>query len=469
MPTVQSLGMSGLPLDSLLSSLQDNENQALVAIQNRQTDATAKLSAYSQLKNAISSVQTAAEAVGKTDAFGALAVQAGSEAFSATADNQAIAGQYSVQVDQLASAQTLVFAGHADRSQAIGTGGMLNITLGNGEVETLDLTDADTSLDGLVKAINDNPDLGVSATLVNDGSDTPNRLLLTSRDTGTEAAAVKIEVTGNAALNDFLGYDAADFDDADSGELGTSGISRQNATDARVQINGITISSASNTIENVIDGVQLTLNQTTTEAASLKLTRDDSAAKKAITDFVSAYNSLQDTIKGLTSYDVDNQKSSPLTGDSVARSVQTRLRDAISGAFDAAHGTSLGQIGITTDPQTGKLQVDGSKLDKALANNLEGVSALFTSGTGLASRVSSTADTFTKTGGTLSTTTDGLSRTITDIQNQYQETKDRIDQRMETYRAQFTALDSMVTQMNSLSSYLTQQFSALSGINNSSK
>jgi flagellar hook-associated protein 2 len=143
------------------------------------------------------------------------------------------------------------------------------------------------------------------------------------------------------------------------------------------------------------------------------------------------------------------------------------MRDALSGSFDPSSNLNLSKIGITTDPKTGELKIDDAKLSKALSENLDGVKSLFTSGTGIGSRVDTAANAFTKADGIFSTTTEGLNKTITDIKKQYDATSDRIDQRMETYRAQFTQLDAMVSQMNSLSSYLSQQLSALNGSKNS--
>ncbi|WP_417251110.1 flagellar filament capping protein FliD [Castellaniella sp.] len=452
MATVSSLGLSGLPLTDLLNNLQKNENQVLAVISDRKAVAQARLTAYGKLKDAIASFQKSAETVGKADTFGAIAAKSSSEAISVSSTNKAIAGQYSIQVSQLATSQTLVFAGQADRTSAIGTDGTLSITLQDGTTKSLDLTGQDTSLNGLANAINNDKDIGVNATVINDGSGTPYRLLLTSRETGAQNAVSNISVANNATLDSFLQYAGTDAANVTQGQA---------AQDALLNINGVDITSATNTVENVIDGVTLTLNQTTTTAATVSLSKDDSVAKKAIQDFVSSYNSLLGTLKSLTSYDVDSQRSSALTGDSVARSVQTRMRDAILGGFDASQGTNLSQIGITTDPKTGELQIDDTKLSAALADNTSGVTSLFTSDTGIGKRVSDTADTFTKTGGMLSSAQDGLTKTVADIQEQYEATADRIEQRMSTYRTQFTQLDAMVSQMNSLSSYLTQQLSAL--------
>ena len=449
---ISSLGMSGLPLADLLQNLRTNESLVLNNIKSRQTAAESKLSAYSKLKDSLTAFQKAADAVGsKGDAFGTLSVKPGSEAFSATATSSAIAGQYSVQVDQLASAQTLVYAGQGSRTDDIGTGGTLKITI-DGTEHSLDLSEG-TSLNKLVAAINADQDIGVNATIVNDGNPgSQYRLLLTSRETGAQNAVTNISVDGNAELNSFLGYAGGDS---------TATVQVQAATDAKLTINGIEVTSATNTIKNVSDGVELTLNQTTDSAESLNLTRDDSVAKKAITDFVSAYNSLLGTIKAQTAFNTDAQTSSPLTGDSLTRSVQTRMRDALSGVIDTESGTTLSSIGITTDPKTGELSINDSKLTEALSENIEGVKSLFTGTSGVGTRVSETADSFLRFDGLFSTTTDSLNKTISDIKKQYDATADRIDQRMETYRAQFTQLDGMVSQMNSLSSYLAQQLSAL--------
>ncbi|MDN5843694.1 MAG: flagellar filament capping protein FliD [Alcaligenaceae bacterium] len=459
MATVSSLGVgSNLPLNDLLTNLRNNENNALAIIQNRQVAAQTRLSAYGKLQGAVSALQTAAENVAKADAFGALKASSSSEVLSASVDTDAIPGQYSIQVDSLARAQTLVAAGRTDRTTAIGSAGALTITLADGSAHTLDMTGQDTSLNGLVAAINADPDIGVNATLVNDGSDTPYRLLLTARQTGEDAAIAKIEVAGNQDLQDFIGYDKAGS---------TANFSEQAATNAQLSINGIAISSQTNSIHDAIDGVELTLTDITDTPAMLSVTRDNSVASKAITDFVSAYNSLQDTLKSLTSYDIDNQQSSALTGDSLARRVQSELRSPLNSAVGGPDTLTLSMIGITTDPASGKLDIDDTKLSEALNTDLRGVTAMFSGKTGVGAMMVDSAEKFTATGGLFSSTTDSLNRTISSIQDQYDAAAARIDQRMETYRQQFTRLDAMVAQMNGISSYLTQQLSMLNSTSQS--
>lgn len=456
MATVSSIGMSGLPLEDLLNNLRKNENVALNVIQGRKTTTEAKISAYGRLQSSVSALQAAAEKVASsTTAFGAMKATSGSDAFSVKAGNTAIPGQYSVEVTSLATAQTVVAAGRADRTSPIGTDGSITITLAGGATHSLDMTGKDTSLNGLLAAINADPDIGVNATIVNDGSGTPHRLLLTARETGTEAAISRIDVSDNVDLADFLDFDQASVDPLK--------FSVQAATNAELSINGIELTSQTNTIKNAIDGVELALTGTTSAPATLTVVRDNEAATSAINNFVTAYNTMLGTIKTLTQYDTAAQSSSALTGDSLARRVQSELRGAINSAAGAGSTLrSLSEIGLSTDPKTGNLTVDNAKLAAALNEHRQDVTSLFTGTSGVGRLMSDAAERFTRSDGLFSIAKDGLNRTLATIDKQFNATADRIDQRMETYRQQFVKLDTMVVQMNSISSYLTQQLSMLS-------
>lgn len=457
---VSTIGVgSGLPLDQLLTDLRNSENTALALIQSKQVTAQNRLSAYGKIQGSIEALKTAAEKLGKSETFGALKATTASEAFTASASSKAIAGQYNIQVQTLASTQTLVSAGVADRTQANGQGGTLNITLADGTVHTLDLGGVDTSIDGLITAINNaDPSLGVSATVLNDGSDEPYRLMLTSTATGTEAAVASITVTGNTdpenALQSLIGFGDP-----------SSTVDEQAANDAKLTINGISITSHNNEVEGAIEGVTLNLTKAGGESESLKIARDDSTATAAVKEFVTAYNNLQNTIKSLTSYDVDAQAGSALTGDTLARRAQTQARDALNGFATEGTVRTLSQLGITTNPSTGQLEIDNDKLAAGIKDHLGDVTQLLSGENGLAKRFTSMTESFLGTGGYIQTAKDGTDRSITDLQRQYDATSERIDAKMENYRRQFSALDSMMAQMSSVSSYLTQQLSMLGNMN----
>lgn len=460
---ISSIGVgSNLPLDKLLEDLRASENNALVAIQSKQITAQNRISAYGQITSGIEALKAAAKTLSDTSTFGALKAAVTGDGLSASATSKAIAGQYSIKVQSLATTQTLVTDGQASRTDAIGTGGVVTVTLADGTQASLDLAGKSTSLDGLVSAINADSKLGLQATIVNDGSGTPHRLLLTSTKTGTDAAVTSIEVTGNNDLQGIIGYGGANPSPTITQKTA--------ATNAAITINGIDISSQSNTVTNAIDGVTLSLTKADLNATNtVVISRDDSAATKAVSAFVTAYNSLQSTIKSLTTYNVDAQKGSALTGDSLARRVQTQFQSVLNVSSATGATRSLAAMGITSDPKTGQLSLDNDKLTKALKDHLPDVQNLLGGENGLSKQLTTIADAFLAPGGLISAAKEGADRSIVDLQKQYDAASARIDSKMEIYRQQFTALDSMVAQMNSLSTYLTQQLSMLGNMNGNSK
>lgn len=457
---ISSIGVgSGLPLDQLLANLRTSENASLKLLETRASKEQGRLSAYGTLKSSIDALKTAAAALGKNESYGAMKTAVSGDAFTATSTTAAISGQYNVEVTKLASAQSLSSAsGVANRDTSLVTGGgtvTVTVELNDGTITELQLNAADATLEGVVAAFNGNNDVGANATIVNDG--TNNFLLLNARGTGTQAAVKSITVAGDGSNDVTALGNVLDFDDA-----ANTGMNDIAANNAQLTINGIAITGQTNTIEGAIEGVTLTLaKETDGTPQTLNVSRDDSVAKKAVETFVSSYNNLQNLIKTLTAYNTETQSGAALTGDSLARKVQSQVRDALN----VAGGTiNLSQLGITTDPTTGTLKTDGTKLDAALRDNMDDVKALFAGDNGISKRVSTVADLYTGTGGIISSTTSSITNSLKDLEKQYDAASARIDAKMENYRQQFIQLDSMIAQMNSTSAYLSQQLSMLGNI-----
>lgn len=450
--TITSLGVgSGLPLDTLLTQLQNNENTALQAIQTQQTTAQTTLSAYGKVQSAVNALQAAAQVLANANTYGALKTSVSSTALTASTSTGAIAGQYSVTVDQMAKAQTLVTTGQASLTQAYGTGGTITVTLNDGTTKTLDMTGKDTSLNGLVSAINGDPDLGISATLVNDGSSTPYHLLITANATGTQASVASIS-SSNSAVQGLMGFTQG---------TSSANISEDPAANATLHVNGIQITSQSNTVQDAIQGVTMNLSAVNTTPSILSITRDSSQTTQAVQNFVSAYNGLQSTIQSLTAYDTSTNTGSPLTGDSLARSVQSQVSNVLNTVVPTGTINNLYQLGININPSDGTLTVDSTKLSQALASNPGDVQNLLGGTAGVGSVMNTLTTNMLGTGGLFKSASDSLNQTLNDLQSQYSQTSDRINTVMNNYRQQFTALDTLVAQMNSVSSYLTQQLSSL--------
>ena len=458
---VSSIGVgSGLPLQELLKDLRTSESQVLNTISKRQETEQNRLSAYGTIKSAVETLQTSAANLAKPETFGAMKATVNGDGLSASVDNTAIAGNYSVKVNTLATAQSLVTSGAASRTTAIGTGGQVSFTLGDGTTKSLDLTGGDTSINGIIAAINGDESLGLQATVINDGDPTnPYRLMLTSTTTGENAAVTKIEVQGNTDLANLLNF-----------QQGVSGtVTEQAATNAEININGVDITSQTNTIEDVIEGVTLTLNTADpAKTINLSVSRDDSAASKAITNFVNAYNALQGTVRSLTSFNTESQKGSVLTGDAMARRVQEQVRGILNVSSSDGNIRSLSDLGIEFNYQNGELTLDNAKLSEALKNNLGDATNFLQGPGGVTERMAQITGDLLGSNGPINSATNGATNTINELKRQYEVTSQRIDERMATYQKQFVALDSMIAQMNSVSSYLTTQLAGLESLSSQS-
>ncbi|MCD0504626.1 flagellar filament capping protein FliD [Bordetella petrii] len=454
MASITSLGSgSGLTnLEDMLTQLQEAEETRLTQITARQTSFKTRISAYSKIQSAVEAVQKAAAALSDSATLGAVKSNVKGEGLTVKTEAGAVAGDYRISISELAAAQTLKSGAVEDRKAQMGSGGSLEITLADDSTATVELG-SDTSLDGVAKAINSNDEAGVRATIITDGNG-DSYLMLTSKTTG-EQAAVKSISSDNSAVQAVVGYDAA----------AASPMSEQQAArNAVISINGITVESQSNTISEAIDGVTLELTATTAadESITVSVTTDPTVLSKAVKSFVDAYNALQTTIGDLTAFDVSTESQSALTGDGTTRNIQSGIAGALRVVGSEGTLRTLSQLGITTNPTTGKLELDQEKLDKALADNPADVNRLFTGPGGLSEKMKAATDSILGSSGSIKTRTDGLQDTVDSLQDQYDRTKVSIQATMDNYRAQFTRLDTLVAQMNNISNYLTQQFNALS-------
>ncbi len=462
MASITNLGsVSGLPLEKILSDLQTAEDKKLSIYTDRAASYKTRIDAYAQLQSALEALQKSAGVLGKTETMAAIkgSVTGGTALTASVAAEGAVAGQYTIEVKNLARAQSLQSDAVADRSAKHGDTGTFEIELSDGTKRTIDLK-GDTSLNGIVKAINADDKSGLRATVINDGNGN-NYLMLTAKDTGVQASVKNITVTGDQSLKDILSFSTA----ADGT---TTGMTNTKAVDAEVIINGITVKSGSNNVSKAIDGVTLNLTETTPadKPITLKLEADTSVASKAVQDFVKTYNALQTTIKNLTAFDAKAATNQPLTGDGTTRSIQSSMSNALQAVLGEGGVRSLADLGISTDPQSRQLKLDQTKLDKALTESPADVTKLLTGDNGLAKKFDAAFKDVLGTNGSLKTRTDGLTKSMSDLDAQQKRAKAASDAEIDQMRTRFVALDKFYMQMQTTANYLTQQFAAM---NKSSK
>ena len=266
---------------------------------------------------------------------------------------------------------------------------------------------------------------------------------------------MKMTVTGDAALKTLMNHNTADP------VTMTETAPAKNAT---LTVNGLPVTSATNTVSESLQGVTLTLVKP--GDSTLTVARDTSSVASAINAFVVSYNSLLNTGKTLTSYNADAQKGSALTGDSTLRNLQVQLRTALTSPQSGTTGdfTMLSNIGVSFQ-KDGTLAVDSTKLEAALGAKMDGVAKLFagsaSDSSGYGKQLSVLALSFTAAGGALTAAADGLTGSLKRLDKQYESVSTRIDATVARYKAQFTQLDMVMSSMKSTSNYLTQQFDSM--------
>ncbi|NTV09683.1 MAG: flagellar filament capping protein FliD [Zoogloea sp.] len=457
---------SGLDVTTLVSQLMAVERQPIDTLNTKITSYNSQLSAYGQVKGALSALQTAADAISTPAKFSAFTTTVSdTSVFSATTGVGATAGSYAVKVQQLAQNNKLVSAGYASTSTPLATGSLKielgsvsggTFTAGTDSSSTLNITvdSSNNTLTGIRNAIN-SANAGVTATIVDDGSSTPAHLVISSKNSGT---ANTIKISGDLAdLN---------FDPANP-PAGTTGMQQAMAAqDAIVNVDGITLTKSSNTITDGISGVTLNLTKAAPgTTVNLNVATDTTTEQSNIQAFVTAYNTLNTKLRSLTSYDATTKTAGALNGDSTVRQIATQMRNLVGGALSGSPGgySRLSDLGISFQ-KDGSLSVDSTKLGTALTNPNTSVAAFFAgSGTtqGLAAKASDAIDAMLGSGGLLTNRTDAINGTIKRANDQIDTLETRMTQIEARYKAQFTALDTLMSSMSTTSSYLTQQLARM--------
>lgn len=381
---------SGLDVNAIVDKLMAVESRPLTLIANEQTTYKAKISAYGMFKSALAALDTALNGLTNATAFRARsAVVSDSSVASASAAAGAATGSYSVEVTALAQAQKLVSSGFATLADTVGTG-TLTFAFGNtnGGVFTADpdqgtktvtISAGQNSLAGIRDAVNA-ANIGVTATIVNDGSANGQRLVFTASTSGANHSMKITVADSDGTPLDAAGLSQLAYDPAGSAGAGKNLTQKTAAQDAALLIDGIAVIRSTNVISDAIAGVTLTVAKTNVAApATLTVNQDASAAASAVQQFVTAFNSIQTTIASLTKYDTDKKQASVLTGDGVVRTVQAQLRALLSGSIlggSAGGPGSLAEIGIKAD-SAGALTFDSTKLTDAMKADPAGVERLF--------------------------------------------------------------------------------------------
>jgi flagellar hook-associated protein 2 len=478
MATITSLGVgtNGLDTQSLVDKLVANEQVPLTQLTALTTGLKTQLSAYGQVQGALASLQDAARKLINPSTWGATtASSSDASSVAVTAGSGAPVGNVSVQVTQIATSQSIASPVQTSSTAVLGQGS-LTIELGAWSADgstftskdgatpvTINIAAGQDSLTSIRDQINA-AGAGVVASIVTDSNGA--RLVMRSTDTG-QANGFKVSVSdadGNGG--DATGLSALAYDSTQ----GTSSATlTQPAANAIAVLNGLPINSATNVLTQAIDGLSITLlKPTTAGAVSLTVGQDATSIKTAINTFATAYNAVNALLRDQTKYDASTKTAGTLQGDPTAVGLTYSLRNIIGGTSTLG-GSAMSRLAdIGLNPQAdGSLQVNSTKIDGALADpaNLKklfmGLDSGNTGNNGFAQRMVTFTTQMLGVDGGIATRTAGLQSRVDANGKSADKLQDHIDQVQKRLQAQYSALDTKMSQLNSLSTYVTQQMALL--------
>jgi flagellar hook-associated protein 2 len=443
---------SGLDIAGLVQQLVQAEGGAkTLRLNAEEAKVQAKLSALGTLRSALASFRDTVTKLTDIAKFQGRQVTLSDEGFvAATASGAAVPGSYLITVQQLATAHRLQSAPNAYASAATPVGtGTLNIAIGAESFDVV-IDSSNNTLAGIAAAINASAaGAKVQATVLNGATEA--RLTIAARTIGVASEMNVTQTGGDGNLAGLVG----------------GLVEIEGALDAQAEIDGISVTSTTNTLTGAIDGVDITLMAEHGGGAptAIAVGYDRTAARATIDQLVKSYNAVVDAIKNVSGYNVESKQGGPLFGDAGVRNIVYQLRReltanvaGLSGPFDV-----LNKIGVTAD-LSGKLSVDGTKLDAAFTADFDAVGELFAAeNVGVAVRLDKILAPYLDSDGVFDSRTASLKSSIEDINDRREALNARLAGLQARYTKQFNGLDSLLSQLQSTSNFLNQQLSQLPG------
>ena len=456
--TASGLG-SGMDIRGIVDDLLAAEGEAKTLKFNAdEAETLAKITAVGTLKGALSEFQSSLSDLKDITKFQKRNASSSDDSiFKAVSDTSATSGSYSVEVTQLAVNHRVQSQVFGSKTETLGTGSLV-FTRGTTEF-SINIPSENQTVQGIADAVNEtSSETGITATLIN--SDAGTQIIFSAKDEGVDNIFT-VSVTDDA--------DGNNADDSGLSQLDQSFNTIKDAgLDSIVLVDGLTVTSSTNSVEDAIEGITLDLIKTNIgEPETLTVAVDTQAADLAVRQFVSGYNAVFTEIRSLSQFNgEDSDTQGILIGDATLRNLEIRIRREIN-TFNATSGTafsSIAQLGIKSNDQTGLLEVQSSELSSALSSNFDSIGELFANTEdGLAKRMDNLIEEYNRQGGILDSKSDILNDRVNDI------SEERIDlerelQNLETrLLSQFIAMDSIVASFQSTGDFLTAQLDRLAG------
>lgn len=446
-------GFNKIDFSVILNAIMDQESQPLRTLTAQKSNLEKQATHFRTLATKLASLESAADALGKSDAFGGrTGTSTDATAVSVSTTSTSGIGTYDIVVSELARAQvTGSNSTHSDTdTTVVATGGTLTI---GGVAVTIS---GSVTLQGLADAINSTNDIGVTATVTSPTQGTY-QLVLTGKNTGTaNAFTITNSLTGGAAPVTFIDTDT----DGVSGD--TAADNATNATNSSATINGITVVSSSNTLTSAIAGTTLTLlKKDASKTITVTIAQDLGSTKTQVKTFVTAYNDFR---KFVSEQNLAAIKREPgnIGRDALLRGLSDTIRTKVNDPYTASTTYQyLAEVGVEFST-SGDMKLDETKFDTATSANLEEVKKLFygSGGTlGAFNTIKDTVEDYTESGGLLPDSQERLDSQKKSLDTRIFDLELRLATRRASLQQEFIAADMTMSRLNTQ----IQQLSSIGG------
>jgi flagellar hook-associated protein 2 len=442
-------GFNQIDFNTILNAVMQQERQPLTALETRKSDLESQNTTFGTFLSKLTTLETAAEALAEADSFASVSASSSDDGVGVSTTSATVEGTYDVVVSQLARAQvTASTSTYSSVDAVIGGTGTLTLLVASQPPVDVTLTPTMT-LKQLAEAINAKSDAPVTASVVQ-AAPGSYKLVLTGKNTGAANA-----FTMTSTISGGLGLAFADDGNGIYGEDADN--NTQKARNASLTVNNLAVTSASNTVEDVIPGVTLKLSrEDATKTATIRVTRDSTAIKGLLDKLVSSYNDVVTFFKDQNTAAVAGRAN--IARDPLVGSFKNSLRDAMLGEYlDGGTYSRLASVGVEFD-STGKLKINKTKLDEALADSSSSVQKLFAGAdgkSGVFGKMQSLVEGYTKSGGFVASARQRIGDQVTGISKRLDKMEAQLAVRRAALQQEYIAADMAMTQMKAQSSSLS--------------
>lgn len=466
---VNALGAgSGIDTKKLAEDLVEAERAPKkTAIEEKIAKSEARISGFAVIKFALSQLKTAFSALNDRTDFNSLTIRNSQPAaFGVTTTSAAAAGNFSVNITQVAAAQRSPSAGFAAADTQLSNAAVtLSLSVGGGTAQeiTVPTTNGAVTPTGVVNAINA-ANKGITAQLINTGDAVnPFKIVVT----GQTGASNSFTLTSSVPGLSFGTYDA-------EAQTNDSLQNLQGAENAIFSVNGLSVTRSANTVSDVLTGVTLELYTQTTSPARVDLARDQAALKQKLDDLVTAYNDFEEVMQVLGDRSSTVEEfGGALAGESLLSNIRSQVRSMFTNNSSTPGATiqAARNVGISID-RFGKMSLDETRFEAAVANNFDEVVQMFSANSnnqsiystapgGVAGDAVNKIDAMLRSSGLIARQTESAGKQVNRQKAELERLESRMEKLLERYTRQFVAMEAVVGRSNSLRDNLTSTFEGL--------